>query len=113
MEDKKFNATRYFGLTILQEAKKKQKDGFGFRAFRSVFLWKSNKCAWQHFVIRYGIRWSDKLQIFPIWNVSNNCNRALMIGVWKFYFEISYARKGNFNQKQKMIFGRKIHQLLF
>ena len=31
-------------------------------------------------------------QLLPIWNVSDNCHRALMFGFWKLHFTISYAR---------------------
>lgn len=100
-KNKEFYPARYFGKTIFQEAALKEKDGFGYRATRSIILWSSKTCAWQHLLLRYGIRWSDKLQWFPVWNTSNNCDRSLLFGFWKLYFEISYARKGSFNQKIK------------
>ena len=74
----------------------------GYRARGFNIIWQSKKCNWQHLAIKYGIRWSDKWQIFPIWNVSDNCHRAIMFGVWKLHFTISYARSGYFNQSRKL-----------
>lgn len=104
MVNKEFNRARYFGLTIYQEAKKKKVDGFGYRARRFLMLWHSNKCAWNWFAIEYGIRWSDKLQWFPIWNSSHNNQRSVTFGIWKLYFQLIYYRKVTFNQKRKLLF---------
>jgi hypothetical protein len=83
MEKDKFNRARYFGLTIFQEAKKKKADGFGYRARRHVTLWQSKKVSWNRLFIERGIRWSDKIQWFPIINTSHNCQRSLSFGLWK------------------------------
>jgi hypothetical protein len=59
-------------------------------------------------MIEWGIRWSDVWQLFPIINVSDNCNRALMFGVWKLYFKVSYARAKSFNQNRKFFLRQKL-----
>jgi len=77
-------------------------------------IWQSKKCTWQHLSIRYGKRDSKNWQIFPIRNVSDNCNRAIMFGVGKLYFTLSYARAGYFNQNRKLFLRKrlwKFHQL--
>lgn len=53
-------------------------------------VWQSRKVAWEHVFFSFGIRRSDKIQYWPIWNMSNNCERAYLFGFWKFYFEIGY-----------------------
>ena len=110
-ETKEFNPSRYFGLTVFQEAKKKKADGFGYRARRFFLLWENKKVGHNWFAFEYGIRWSDNWQIFPIRNVSHNSQRSLMFGFWKLYFQIIYYRKNSFNQKQLMI-NRKLQQLI-
>jgi hypothetical protein len=109
--ENKFNASRYFGLTIFQEAKKKDRDGYGYRAIRNITIWRSKKCSWNYLFLSYGIRWSDKNQYFPIWNTSNNSSRSIMIGFLKLHISFSYNRKGRYNQKTFL--GRRVHQLFF
>lgn len=75
----------YDGLNIFQEAKQRKADGMGYHARRYKVFGRM--------VISYGIRWSDKWQLFPIWNMSNNCDNALMFGFWKLYLEFSYTKK--------------------
>lgn len=53
-------------------------------------IWQSKKASYNHVSIGFGIRRSDKLQWFPIWNMSHNCQKALLFGFWKFYFEMAY-----------------------
>jgi hypothetical protein len=109
MKDKKFYPARYFGKTIFQEAKLKEQDGFGYRA-RRFFVFSLSEVPWHHLTIEYGIRWSDKLQLFPVWNSSHNGQRALLFGLWKLYFEISYYRKQSFNQKRKYFMRNKLRR---
>lgn len=56
-------------------------------------IWQTNdkKERWRHVFISFGIRRSYKWQIFPIWNTSHNCQKALLFGFWKLYFEIGYC----------------------
>lgn len=110
------SADKYSGMGVFQEAKKRKIDGMGYRARRFKTIWKSKKCSWQHLMFEWGIRWSDRRQIIPIWNVSNNCNRALTFGFWKLHFTISYARAGYFNQNRKLFLRKplwKFYQLVF
>jgi len=74
----------------------------------SKTLWASPDVPWQHLSIRWGCRNSDMWQIIPIKNVSDNCNRAIMIGFWKAHITISYSRAGYFNQKRKLPFRRRL-----
>jgi len=95
-------------MGIFQEARQSEKKGMGYRAARHKIIWQSKKCTWQNLSIEYGIRWSDVWQIFPVRNVSNNCNRALMFGFWKLHFTIGYAREGYFNQNRKLFMRKKL-----
>jgi hypothetical protein len=107
---------RYEGMSIFQEAKQRKIEGFGYCVNRFKLIWKSKKPPWQHLAIIYGIRRSEKWQLIPIWNVSDNCHRAIMFGFWKLYFTISYARAYSFNQDRKLPFRRtlwKFYQLFF
>lgn len=97
---------KYEGLGIFEEAKQREKDGYGYRARRFKTLWQNKKIGWNWFGIEWGIRWSEKIQIFPIWNASHNCQRSLMFGVWKVYFQIIYHRSGYFNQDRYLPFRR-------
>ena len=99
---------KYEGMGIFQEAKQRKIDGMGYRARRFKILWESKKCSWQHLSIEWGIRWSDKWQLFPIGNASDNNHRALIFGVWKLYFLISYARNHSFNQDRKLFLRKKL-----
>lgn len=71
-------------------------------------LWQSKKVNWNHIGISYGIRRSNKWQIFPIMNTSNNCVRSIQFGVWKFYFEARYARAGYGDYLYKYPFANKL-----
>lgn len=95
-------------LTLFKEAALRKLCGYGYHAERYKILWKSTQFSWNWFGIRYGLRYSDKLQIFPIWNVSHNNQRALMLGCWKFYIAIIYCRKYSFNQKRKLFLRNKL-----
>ena len=95
-------------MNIFKEANQSQKKGDGYKARRFKIIWKSKSCSWNYIVIDWGIRWSDNWQLFPIWNVSNNCSRSLLFGIWKVYFQISYKRKDSFNQRRKFLFRKKL-----
>jgi hypothetical protein len=105
----------YEGMNIFQEAKQREIDGFGYNARRFKILWQSKKCSWNFLAVDYGIRWSDKWQIFPVWNISDNSKRSLMFGFGKLHCYISYARAGRF-KAENFIFMRKslwrVYQLL-
>jgi len=106
---------RYEGMNIFQEAKQRKIEGFGYCVNRCKVIWQSKKFSWQYLVIIYGIRWSEKWQIFPIWNVSDNTHRAIMFGFWKLYLTVSYVRADSFNQDRKLPFRRllwKFYQLV-
>ena len=102
------SSEKYDGMGIFQEAKQRKIDGMGYRARRFKIVWQSKKCSWQHIMFDWGIRWSDCLQVFPIWNSSNNCCRSLTFGIWKLYFTASYARAGYFNQDRKLFMREKL-----
>lgn len=102
------DVTKYEGMGIFQEARQRNIDGMGYRATRFKILWKSKDCGWQHLAIRWGIRWSDQWQLFPIRNVSNNCERAIMFGFWKLHLTVSYARKNSFNQSRKFFLRKQL-----
>lgn len=106
----------YEGMGVFREAKQRQLDGMGYRARRFKILWQSKTCNWQHLVIEWGIRWSDQWQLMPVLNMSDNCHRSVMVGFWKLYFTISYARAGRYNQNRKLPFRKRFHkfyQLIF
>ena len=94
--------------TIFKEAKENKECGRGYHAMRTKMLGGSKEWCGAYLSLRYGIRWSDKWQIFPIWNMSNNCNRSLLFGIWKLYVEIVYHRKNSFNQKRSLPFQNKL-----
>lgn len=101
---------KYEGMGIFQEAKQRSIDGMGYRARCFKIVWQSKKVSWQHIMFDWGIRWSDKWQLLPIWNVSDNCHRALMFGFWKLHFTISYARAENCHYLFKMPFYRQLRK---
>lgn len=79
-------------------------------------IWTSQVCNWQYLMIDWGVRNSKQWQLFPIKNVSNNTQRAIMFGIWKIHFTITYQRKSSFNQNRKLPLRRllwKFYQLLF
>lgn len=55
-------------------------------------VWQTNdkSASWKHIYIDFGIRRSELIQLFPIWNTSHNCEKSLLFGIWKFYFQIGY-----------------------
>lgn len=101
-------SNKYVGMNIFQEARQRNKDGMGYRARRFKIIWESSKCSWQYIMIDWGIRWSDKWQIFPVRNVSDNCHRALMFGFWKLHCTVSYARRHSFNQDRKLFLRKQL-----
>lgn len=98
----------YKQLGVFQEAKQRSIDGMGYRARRFKIIWQSKTTSWQHIAFEWGIRWSEKWQIFPIWITSNNSSKALTFGFWKLFFEIVYYRNKSFNQNRKFLFRRKL-----
>ncbi len=82
--------------------------GYGYNYSKQRIIWESTKCAWNWIIIRWGIRRSDVLQRFPIWNTSHNNARSLMFGFGFWYFEISYMRKHTFNQTRKFLFRKRL-----
>lgn len=91
-------------MNIFKEARLNYRNGKGYRARRAKTIWKNKKCKWNWVSIEYGIRWSNHLQIFPVWNMSCNTKRALMFGFMKLYFQVNYNRKKGFDQSQKIYF---------
>lgn len=55
-------------------------------------LWQTTniKKGWRHVFISFGIRRSDMWQLFPIWLTGNNCQKSVLFGFWKLYFEVGY-----------------------
>jgi hypothetical protein len=105
----------YAGMGVFQEAKQREIDGMGYRARRFKTLWHSKKTSWNWLGIEWGIRWSDRWQIFPIWNVSHNEQRSLTFGFGLLYFQVIYYRAKPFNQDRKLFLRRplwKFYQLI-
>lgn len=61
-----------------------------FFSHNMVVLWRSKKNSYTWFAIGYGIRRSDRIQLFPVWNMSNNSQKSLLFGFWKLYVQIIY-----------------------
>lgn len=99
---------KYKGMSIFKEARQRKLDGMGYRARRFKMLWENKECGHNWLAIAWGIRWSDKWQLIPIWNTSDNCNRSITFGIWKLYFQIDYHRKNSFNQYRKFILRNKL-----
>lgn len=102
-------------MNIFKEAKQKELEGMGYRARRFKIIWKSKTVSWNWLAIEWGIRWSDKWQLFPIWNGSHNGQRSLIFGLWKLYFQIIWHRKKSFNQNRKLFLRKplwKFYQLV-
>lgn len=97
-------------MNIFKEAKQRKLMQMGYRARRFKILWKSKTVSWNYISIEWGIRWSDLWQLFPVWNMSDNCKKSLMFGIWKLYFEISYYRKRSFNQDRMLPMSRKLRR---
>ena len=104
-------AKKYEGMNIFQEARQREIDGMGYRARRFKLLWENKNCGHNWIAIEWGIRWSDNWQLFPIWNSSDNCSRAIKFGLCKLYFEINYHRKNSFNQSRKLYNREKLWKL--
>ena len=62
-----------------------------FRRFK--ILWRNKNISWNWLAIEWGIRRSNKWQLLPVRNTSNNVQKSLMFGLWKLYFEIVWRRK--------------------
>ncbi len=86
----------------------RQIQGFGYNYSKQRIIWDSKTCAWNWIIIKWGIRNSDKLQRFPIRNMSNNCKRSLIFGLGLWYFQLTYHRKKSFNQNRKLLFRKKL-----
>lgn len=80
---------RYSGLTILQEAKKKREDGFGYRASRKTMLWKSKKTSWNWLMFEWGIHWGKSMW-FPFRYHKSNCSKQFTMGIWKYHVTLLY-----------------------
>jgi hypothetical protein len=102
---------KYSGMGVFQEAKQRNIDGMGYRARRFKIIWKSKICDWNWIALEWGIRWSDKWQLWPVWNTSNNCQRSVSFGIWKIHFEIVYHRKKSFNQDRKLFLRKPLWSL--
>ena len=95
-------------MNIFKEAKQNKLKKLGYKATRFVIVWKNENVSWNWSAFKYGIRWSDKLQFFPIKNVSNNSQRSLMFGFLKLYFQVILHRRTSFNQSRKLILRKKL-----
>ena len=102
------NTINYEGIGVFREARLRRANGMGYYAYRRKLLWCNKNVIWNWIEISYGIRNSYKWQLFPIWNMSNNLERSLMLGIWKIYFEIVYHRKKQFNQDRKLFLRRQL-----
>lgn len=105
---KNVKSTTYEKANIFLEAKLRKVANYGYKSSKYITIWKSKKISWQRIYINYGIRYSDNWQLCPIWNVSHNCQRGLLFGFWKLYFEIVYYRAGSFNQERKLFLRQKL-----
>jgi hypothetical protein len=79
-------------MGIFETARQRQLTGFGYNASKLVVLWQSKKISWHWLAINYGIRNSQVNQVFPVWNTSNNCQKSLMFGFGKLFFEVIWHR---------------------
>lgn len=97
-------------------ASKRDVEGKGYNYSERLILWKSKKVKWSFLSFEYGIRNSDKNQYFPIWNMSNNTQRSLLLGVGFWFIQFTYNRKKPFNQNRKFPYRKRfwsLYQLLF
>ena len=99
---------KYEGMNIFQEARQRKRDNMGYRARRFKIVWSNKDIPWNFFATEWGIRWSDKWQLFPIWNMSDNCQRSLLFGFWKLYLQIIYTRTEAFNQNRKFFMRKRL-----
>lgn len=101
-------------MNIFKEARQSELNNTGYKVRRFFLIWRNKIISWSYFYFEYGIRWSDVWQVFPIWNISHNNQRAIMFGFWKLHFTIGYYRKKSVNQ-QRWQYARlkKVYQLLF
>jgi len=95
-------------MNIFKQAAENKKNGLGYCSRNYKILWENTKVTWNYSAIEWGIRYTNKWQIFPIWNTSNNCQRSLMFGFWKLYFQIKYCRSTYFNQNRKLFLRKKL-----
>lgn len=93
---------------IFKEAEQKELNGMGYRARRFKIIWQNKKVSWNWLAFEYGIRWSDKWQVFPIWNLSHNNQRSILFGFWKLYFQVIWHRKKSFNQIRRLLFRKPL-----
>ena len=56
----------------------------------TVWQTSNKEKSWRHVFISFGIRRSDMWQLIPIWLTGNNCQKSVMFGFWKLFFEIGY-----------------------
>lgn len=110
----------FTGIGIFEEARNRKICGYGYNASRIFTVWqtKSKQNTWNRLCFRYGIRNTSMMQYYPIWNMSNNSERALLFGIRKLYFQIVYYRSGSFNQNRRYPFREnrwlwKFYQLFF
>ena len=71
----------------------------GYAYSETITFWRNKKVQWNWFGIRYGIRRSDKMQWFPVWNRSCNSYRELQFGFGLWYLAVVYSkRRSNYNK---------------
>lgn len=97
-------------MNIFKEAKQNKLLGKSYYARRMFVVWKNKNVPWNWLAFEYGIRRSNKLQIFPIWNASTNGARSLIFGFWKFYIQVIWHRKNGFNQNRKLFLQRRLRK---
>jgi hypothetical protein len=76
-------------ITNPWERKRKTGDFFSHNTLQIL----QGEKPWHHFSIRFGIRRSDKIQLWPYWNSSNNSERSCYIGIWKFFIQPVWSFK--------------------
>ena len=56
-----------------------------------ITLWENREIPWRWIAIRWGLRRSNLHLPYPwIRNTSNNCEKSLMIGIWKLYMQVVF-----------------------
>lgn len=98
-------------MNIFKKSKQRQQKRLGYNCNVSTVIWENKNVSWNWISYGYGIRNSNKLQIFPIWNMSHNNQRSLLFGIWKIYFKITYHRNKSFNQSKYRFMGKKLRKL--
>jgi hypothetical protein len=76
---------------------------------KQYVIWQNKNCCWNWLGFRIDKN-EHNYMIMPIWNVSHNCQRAIRIGIWRWYIDIIYYRKGWFNQDRKLLFRKSLWQ---